>query len=376
MIIEQFVPTLHEGDAVGNSTRHLHRFLLSQGIESRIVAIHTDENLKDEAILFDSYKLSPTPDSIKILHFAVPSELTEFFLQSEGKKVLIYHNITPSSFFVDYSEHLVRMTTEGRTQLASLSSCFDLSIADSSYNATDLRNLGFKNVYVHPLFIDLNDYTIPYSNPFYNLLKDERKNIVFVGRISPNKKIEDLIRLLFFYIKYISPSVRLIVAGNTRTLPTYFHAIRDLTSRLCLTSDDIVFTGHIPFDELLAVYKLGDVFLSMSEHEGFCLPLIESSLFRVPVIAYSTGAVPETLGSSGILFNEKKIENVASLVEYVLNDNVLKMKLSQLQSERIEKYKNESSPIRILEYLEWVEKGINVSPNPGNNDNRISPESY
>ena len=194
---------------------------------------------------------------------------------------MIYHNITPSYFFADFSDLLVRITHEGRKHLERLSDCFDISIADSSYNAGELKELDFKNVTVSPLMINLEDYDAPHSAAYYNLLKDERKNIIFVGRITPNKKIEDLIKTLFFYKKYISPSIRLIVAGNSNTLPEYFHAVRDLASRFYLTSEDIVFTGHIPFDELLSVYRLGDVFLSMSEHEGFCLPLIESSYFQI-----------------------------------------------------------------------------------------------
>ena len=111
------------------------------------------------------------------------------------------------------------------------------------------------------------------------LLKNERKNILFTGRIMPNKKIEDLIKVVFFYKKYISPAVRLIVVGNTGTLPKYYLAVQDLAARFYLTAEDVLFTGHLPLDEFLAVYRLADVFLSMSEHEGFCLPLLGELLF-------------------------------------------------------------------------------------------------
>jgi len=354
MIIEQFLPAFHYGDAIGNSALSFHRFLLENGHQSRIIAMTIDECLKDQATFFKDYKDNPTADSLKILHFAIPSELTGFFLETPGKKAMIYHNITPSHFFTDYSDHLVRFTHEGRVHLERLNDCFDVSIAVSNYNAEDLRALNFRNVKVSPLMISLKDYDTPYSEAYYNLYKDERKNIIFVGRITPNKKIEDLIKTLFFYKKYLSPTIRLMVAGNDKTLPKYFNAVRDLASRFYLSSDDIVFTGHIPFDELLAVYKLGDVFLSMSEHEGFCLPLIESNYLQIPVVAYDAGAVAETLDGSGIVFKEKKYEMVAGLVEQVLHDEKLRLHLNSLQSQRIEKYQQDSQPEKLLSLLQDI----------------------
>jgi glycosyltransferase involved in cell wall biosynthesis len=349
MIIEQFLPAFHYGDAIGNSALSFHRFLAEKGIKSQVIALTIDECLKDQAIFFDDYK--ENPNSLKILHFAIPSKLTDFFLHTRGKKAMIYHNITPSYFFTDFSDHLVRFTHDGRIHLERLSDCFDISIAVSNYNAEDLRKLNFNNVNVSPLMIKLEDYNAPFSAAYYHLLKDERKNIIFVGRITPNKKIEDLIKVLFFYKKYLSPSIRLIVAGNTNTLPKYFYAVRDLASRFYLTSEDIVFTGHIPFEELLSVYRLGDVFLSMSEHEGFCLPLIESSYFRTPVVAYDAGAVSETLDGSGIVFKEKKYDTAAGLVEQVLLDENLNKKLNALQARRIEKYKKDSRPEKLFVLL-------------------------
>ncbi len=352
MTEEQFLPAFHYGDAIGNSTLRLHEYLLERGIESRIVAMTIDENMRDRAVFFEDYK--PDPDSVKILHFAIPSRLTDFFIDVPGKKVMVYHNITPPHFFTDFSDDLVRFTQEGRNHLARLYDAFDLSIADSTYNAGELEELGYRNVRVFPIMIRLDDYAGKHSAPYYNLYDDERSNIIFVGRISPNKKIEDLVKTVFFYKKYINPSIRLIVAGKTDTLPKYFFAVRDLASRFLLTSDDIVFTGHIPFEELLSVYRLGDVFLSMSEHEGFCLPLIESCFLKVPVAAYNAGAVKETLGDGGIVFNDKRYEDVAALLERMIADTELNSRIKTFQEARIEDYKKASRPesfYRLLEEL-------------------------
>ena len=196
MTVEQFLPSLHYGDAVGNSALALHRFLLSRGVVSRVIAMNSDASVKDQAVMFSEYKLDPA--ALKILHFAIPSPLTDFFLELKGKKVLIYHNITPSHFFVGYSDFLVRFTAAGRVELKKLDQCFDLSIGDSTYNADELRGLGFANVQVFPLLVNLEDYGGEHSWAYVELLKNERKNILFAGRVSPNKKIEDLIKVVFF----------------------------------------------------------------------------------------------------------------------------------------------------------------------------------
>ncbi len=349
MIIEQFLPAFHYGDAIGNSTLSFHNFLKSKGIESRIIALTIDEILEDIAIPFKDYK--EDKNSIKILHFAIPSPLTDFFKSIKGKKVMIYHNITPPEFFIDFSEDLVKFTNAGREHLKQLKNTFDLNISDSDYNGKELSDLGYKNVKTFPIIINLNDYKKPYNKAYYNLLKNERKNIIFVGRVTPNKKIEDLIKTLFFYRKYINPSIRLIIAGNTKTLPKYYHAVKDLAARFILTQDDVFFTGHIPFDELLSVYKLGDLFLSMSEHEGFCLPLIESNLFQIPVIAFNAGAVSQTLGNSGILINHKEFDKVAALIDEVLNNEVLNKELKKKAENRIKEYEEESNPELLLDMI-------------------------
>ncbi len=352
MTVEQFLPALHYGDAVGNSAMALHRFLLGNGIESRLVAMTCDECLKDQAVMFGDYCLDG--GSIKILHFAVASQLTDFFLGVKGKKVMIYHNVTPARFFVGFSDELTRFTGAGREHLRRLHDCFDLSLGDSTYNADELRGLGFERVSVFPLLVNLDDYGRKYSLSYLNLLRNERKNILFAGRIMPNKKIEDLVKAVFFYKKFISPNVRLIVAGNTNSLPRYFFAVQDLVARFYLTAEDVLFTGHLPEDEFLALYRLADVFLSMSEHEGFCLPLLESCFFRVPALAYDAGAVAETLGGAGMLFRDKDPALVAGLLEQVLEAELLRRQLQESAAARIASYRLQADPKTLLAKLQQL----------------------
>ena len=350
MIVEQFLPALHDGDAVGGSTLALHRFLSERSIDSRIVAMTIDPSLADAATPFADYR--ETAGAIKILHFAIPSPLTDFFERVAGPRVMIYHNVTPPEFFADFSPDLTRFVAGGRDHLRRLAGHFDLCLADSGYNADELRALGYGQVEVFPIQLDLDRYAAPPCADFLRLIRDDRRNIVFIGRVSPNKRIEDLVKVLFFYKKFLSPAVRLIVAGNTRTLPSYFLAVRDLASRFLLTADDLLFTHHLPFAELLAVYHSADLFLSMSEHEGFCLPLIESMALDVPVLAFAAGAVPETLGGAGILFHDKAPDRVAALAEQIIETPALAESLRRRGRERIVRYRQEADPARLLPLLE------------------------
>jgi glycosyltransferase involved in cell wall biosynthesis len=350
MIVEQFLSGFHSGDAVGNSALHFHKFLIDRGIESRIVGLTIDPGLRDQAVYLRDYRENPR--ALKIYHFAIASPLSGYFARCSGKKVLLYHNVTPSRFFAGFSPQLESLTREAREELKQVKGRCDFFIADSVFNACELRELGVSDVFVFPVMIDGRDYDGPVSRSFASLFKDGRKNLLFVGRITPNKKIEDLIKLLSFYKKHFSPPLRLIVAGNTSTLPRYYYALRDLASRLQLSALDLVFTGHLPMDEFLAAYSVADVFVSMSEHEGFCLPLIESCRFGLPVMAYKAGAVGETLAGAGLLLSSKDVAAAAALIEHVLSDAPLRDRLRQAALQRFSSYQQQARPEILLSYLE------------------------
>jgi glycosyltransferase involved in cell wall biosynthesis len=177
-------------------------------------------------------------------------------------------------------------------------------------------------------------------------------NILFVGRVAPNKKIEDLIKVLFYYKKYISPLVRLLIVGKTSSLPAYYYSLIRLADEFFLKPDEICFTGHVPDEDMFALYKAADVFLSLSEHEGFCLPLVESMIFDVPIIAYNSTAIPGTLDGAGILIGEKKVDKVAELVDIVAHNKDMREKVIQGQRLRLERLKTEGREPFLLRCLE------------------------
>jgi glycosyltransferase involved in cell wall biosynthesis len=171
--------------------------------------------------------------------------------------------------------------------------------------------------------MDFGKYGGPTNDFLHGLFRNGRTNILFVGRVAPNKKIEDLIKVTFYYKKFISPLVRLIIVGKTESLPVYYQALIKLADAFLLTPEEIVFTGHIPDEDMFALYRAADVFLSMSEHEGFCLPLVESMIFDVPVMACDFAAVPDTLDGCGILLREKRVDRVADVRNRSLRDKIV-----------------------------------------------------
>jgi glycosyltransferase involved in cell wall biosynthesis len=338
MRVDQLVPTFHRGDAIGDTAFQMRDFFRSQGFASGIYCLECDEGLEAEAGPFAEFP-APGRGDVTILHFALPSSLTQGFARLKSRKILVYHNITPEGFFAPFNTEMARICRLGREELASLASVVDLALADSEYNRRELPDLGYRKTGVLPLVIDFKKYARPMSSFVHGLYRDDRTNILFVGRVAPNKRIEDLIRTTFYFKKYISPLVRLIVVGKTSSLPKYFESLVRMADEFFLEPEEIVFTGHVPDEEMFALYRASDVFLSMSEHEGFCLPLIESMVFDLPIIAYDSTAVPFTLEGAGVLIDSKGPDMVGELVDRAAHDIELRRRVLEGQKARLERFR-------------------------------------
>jgi len=353
MRIDQLIPAFHRGDAIGDTAHHMKKFFLSQGFQSEIYCLSRDPGLEGDSSLFDEFPSQKSSD-ICMLHFGLPSPLTQALIEMSSRKVIIYHNITPSKFFRAYSEEMARITDIGRKELENLVPHVELALADSEYNRQELVDCGYKNTKVLPLFVDFSKYDKPIDQMTYDLYKDGRTNILFAGRVVPNKKIEDLIKVVFYYRKYISPLVRLIIVGKTSSLPGYYKGLVQLADEFYLKPEEILFTGHIPDEEMFALYKAADVFLSLSEHEGFGLPFIESLVFDLPVIAYDCTAVSSTLDGAGVLMKNKKVDFIAELIERVAHQPGLRKKIIEGQRERLKRFKD----MKLDEFLLKNLKGL------------------
>ena len=342
MVINQWVPAAHRGDAVGDSARAVRDQLRARGHSSDLFALTIDDDLVDDVRPFDD------PDAgegdVTILHFAVPSPMSEALAGLPHGRVLQYHNITPAHFFASYDPAIFRVTAVGRRELASLAGRVDLALGDSEYNRRELEALGFERTGVFPIVVDTDRLTSAPRRPaLERLLDDGLANILFVGRLAPNKRIEDHIRLAEHYKRYVDTEYRFVFVGRTTAVPSYYAAIRSLVLEYEMPADRFLFTGPVPNEDLAAYYRTARAYVSLSEHEGFCVPLIEAMACDVPILAYGAAAVPETLGGAGVCFTPKDLEHAAELLGLLVYDDALRARVIEGQRRRMSAFGTEAT---------------------------------
>jgi glycosyltransferase involved in cell wall biosynthesis len=350
MIINQWVPAAHRGDAIGDSARRVRDMLRGAGHDSDLYALTIDEDLRDDVRPFSD--AGARRGHITIFHFALPSPMTDAFGSLSGIRVLQYHNITPAAFFAPYDAGMFRLAALGRTELRSLADRVDLALGDSEFNRQELEELGFPRTGVLPIAVNLNRLTSAPRRPALEKILggDRFINFLFVGRIVPNKRIEDHIRLAEMYKRYIDSYYRFIFVGRYDGLPRYYSMIRALIVQYRMLPERFVFTGAVPDDDLAAYYRWADAYISLSEHEGFCVPLVEAMATDVPVLAYAAGAVPETLGGAGVLFSPKDFEFAAEMLGTLVYDRPVRDRIIAGQRRRVRDF----APDRIEQRLKAV----------------------
>jgi glycosyltransferase involved in cell wall biosynthesis len=340
MVINQWVPAAHKGDAIGDSARRVRDLLRAMGHESELYALTIDDDMRQEVRPFAD--AAAKAGEITIFHYALPSPMTEAFAALKSRRVLQYHNVTPASYFAPYDPALFRLAALGRAELATLAGRVDLALGDSEYNRRELESLGFGPTGVFPIAVDTARITRHAERPALDrLLDDELVNFLFVGRIAPNKKIEDVIKLAEVYKRYVDAYYRFIFVGRFDVVPRYYSMIRALMAEYRLLDDRFVFTGPVPDEELAVYYRHAAVYISMSEHEGFCVPLVEAMAADVPVLAYAAAAVPDTLGGAGVQFAPKDLEITAELLGRLAFDDLLRADVIAGQRRRLAAFGDE-----------------------------------
>lgn len=339
MKIINMIPILAFGDAVGNDALAVHNCLKKAGYDSIVAADYVDERLgRDIAVSTEDLSFVE-PEDIVIYHLSTGHRLNSRFGALNCRKIVKYHNITPPDFFFGYNKETVKACIAGYKEAAFLSDKPEFAFADSSYNKAELRKLGFGcDIEVLPILIPFEDYE---KEPDVEVLKemnDGCTNIIFTGRVVPNKRQEDIIAAFHIYQKYYNPKSRLILIGNHELIPAYYESLKEYVK--VLGTKNVVFAGHIKFSAILAYYKSADLFLCMSDHEGFCVPLLEAMFFDVPVVAKDTSAVGETLGGSGILLPDADPLAAAGVMNRLLTDEALREKVLLNQRERLLDFDN------------------------------------
>ena len=340
MIVNQWLPAAHRGDAVGDHARALRAMMRRHGHESEVYALTIDADLEGDVRPW-THPASRAGD-VTLLHFAVPSPMTGAFGTLPGTRILVYHNVTPARFFAPFDKGVAGFASRGRQELASLAGRVDLAVGVSEFNRRELDAIGFSPTGVVPLLVDTDRLTTAARVPaLEEMLQDGLVNVLFVGRLAPNKKIEDHIRLAEQFKRYVDVSYRFIFVGKHDAVPAYFAAVRALMAEYQMLPERFWFTGPVPDIELAAYYRNAHAYVSLSEHEGFCAPLVEAMSMDVPVLAYAEAAVPETLGGAGVTFAPKDLEYAAELLGALIYDEPVREAVLAGQHRRLEDFGRE-----------------------------------
>ena len=329
----QFLPTISEGDAVSNGCLAISALLSEKGVENRISARYNHLRRSIDVKKFEKARKEIAEDDLILYHLSVGEDMNDWFADLPNKKVVIYHNITPAHFFRKYNSTLSQSSETGRKQLAAMASKVTAAITVSSYNAQELEDMGFPKPSVIPILIPFEDYRQEPDAARMQELSDGKTNILFVGRVAPNKCQEDILALFSEYIKNYDPDARLILAGSSKGMELYFEKIQKYVEKLGL-SDHVILPGHTSFAEILAFYRSAHAFVIMSEHEGFCVPVVEAFFFGVPVMACDFGAIGETMGNAGVLLDHKDPARAAAVLnEMVHNEAFREQEKARMQQE-------------------------------------------
>lgn len=335
--IHQFVHTLSYGDAISGEVLALSRCFRELGWESEIFAINIHPKYKQLAR--DYRQLGNDYDGEIILHYSLGSPLNERYLSlRQARHILIYHNLTPARWFAATNPRIVSDIERGVRELPDLCLATEVLIADSPFNANELRVLGFE-AQVLELPIDPERWNVDPNPGIAALLAGQPGiHVLHVGRLAPNKCIEDIIRIFYFLHHYVEPKSHLWLPGIDIDTELYSFALKRLVYQLELT-DAVTFPGCMADSELKALYQAASLYLCTSEHEGFCLPVAEAMYFGVPVVAYDCSATSSTVGEGGILFKDKnsRYAEVAELIGAIKQNTDLRAQIIQAGHERVEK---------------------------------------
>lgn len=355
MRVHQLTAALSYGDAIGNEALAIQRCLRAAGHESDIYAEMVDPRVAHLARPLFDYAAVSAPETLCIYHFSIGSAAGRLIHRAPDRLVVVYHNITPARFFLGFHPHLAGLCHHGRRELGAFAARSELALGDSEFNRAELQAAGFARTGVLPIVLDLSLYARRPSPVMRRRYDDGRVNVLFVGRIIPNKRIDDLIRAFAVFQRRIAPRSRLLLVGDTRGFERYHARLLELVRELGVA--EVVFTGRVDDDELYACYRVADVFLCLSEHEGFCVPLQEAMLFGLPVVAYETGAVRETLHGGGVLLQDKRPELVAELLDRLTHAGPLRRTVLASQARAVAEIRATDFGALLRERLQPVLEG-------------------
>jgi L-malate glycosyltransferase len=353
--IHQVLATLGYGDAIGHEVLGIQRVLRAAGYESEIFVETADHRLEPQTRDYRELVDFSHRDNLLLHHFSLGSKASRTAYALPDRMALIYHNITPPEYFVGVHRTLARQTFRGRRELRAYAGRCDLAMGDSEFNRQDLEALGFPRTAVLPVVPDFSHLDREPNWLVARDFDDEWTNIVFVGRVIANKKIEDLICWFHAYHTIFNPRSRLLLVGAQSGFERYLASLHQLVGRLA--ASHVHFIGHVSDEELVAFYECADLFLCASEHEGFCVPIVEAFYKRVPVLAYAATAVPSTMDGAGVLFEDRDPIHVATLMDAIVSDTVLQDQIVDGQVAAVDRLRSKDFAGTLLGFVDRMLAG-------------------
>ena len=355
--VHQFLPRLAPRDAIGGHTLRVQETLVAGGITSEIYVGEVDPEMKGRARHYLDFAGPRDGEPTWLLyHASIGGALGEVVLHRPEPLIVDYHNVTPPEFFEAWQPEVSVLLAAGRRQLAGLAGGAVLGVADSGFNEGELREVGFRRTGVVPVLLDLEGLVGECDVGVLERLSGLAGACwLFVGRLAPNKAQHDLVKALAVYRRVYDPDARLVLVGAASSA-VYEVALRRFVAELGLEGA-VELAGSVSAGELGAYFRAADVFVCVSEHEGFCVPLLEAMAHGVPVVAFGAAAVPETLGDAGLVLDVKSPAVVAAAVGRVLGDVGLREGLVEAGRARLEVFSLERSRERLWDALRPLIEG-------------------
>ncbi|MDZ4724971.1 MAG: glycosyltransferase family 4 protein [Leptospira sp.] len=343
--IFQFSAGFQLGDAISQEMLELKNKFNAFGFENHIYSENINKPDRSIAIKYTKAKIKP--DDILIYHHSIHTEVLPYILKYQNIKILIYHNVTPAHFFEPYDLKFTYLLSEGTKDLQIIKETFNHFFAVSNFNRQELLQNQFDQVHLLPLSLNFSKWKANLTP----LTKANRLQFLFVGRIAPNKRQDDLIRFAKLWKEKTNIPFKFKLVGFCNpNQQTYLDELEFMIKTYELT-EEVQIVSHVDLSLLSQYYQESHYFISMSEHEGFCVPLMEAMQFNLPVIAYDAGAVSETLGGSGVLFKNKNFLDIVDIILELESSLDKKNLLIKNQLQRIETYLKSSSIQKLIEIL-------------------------
>jgi glycosyltransferase involved in cell wall biosynthesis len=325
--IHQLTPSFAPRDAIGDHILQVQAVLREMGFRSDLYVADAWREVAHLTKPFRDYAAVPGEETWLLYHASTGSPIADFLIERPEPKLVDYHNITPASMYGPWEPHVGAELQAARRQLAELAPHTTTSFSDSSYNEAELLALGYRSAGVVPILMDTAAFDHRIDAHAVERLRNQASGAVwlFISRVAPNKAHHDLMKAFAVYRKVYDPNAQLRILGGSAS-HAYSTALEQFRSALQL-DDAIHFLGKVSDDDKAAHIEAADVYVSTSDHEGFGVTLLEAMHHGLPVVAYGSTAVPETMGDGGICLPTKEPATVAAAVHRVLSDDALRTAL-------------------------------------------------